>query len=129
MVHFAGETIRRLRRAGARGPVSVRADSGFWSYAMLAALDRLGVGWSITIRVNSKFRALIAALGEDAWTTIGYPEGGEAQVGETIMGMTNPKKRAEKRKVRLVIRRTRLLGPKLSCSPTGGTTLSLPTWT
>ena len=110
VVHFAGETIRRLRRAGARGPVSVRADSGFWSYAMLAALDRLGVGWSITIRVNSKVRALIAALGEDAWTTIGYPEGGEAQVGETIMGMTNPKKRAEKRKVRLVIRRARLLG-------------------
>ena len=37
VVHFARETIRRVRRAGARGRVSVRADSGFWSYAMLAA--------------------------------------------------------------------------------------------
>ena len=39
VVHFAKETIGRIRRAGASGRVSVRADSGFWSYAMLAALD------------------------------------------------------------------------------------------
>ena len=48
VVHFARETVGRVRRAEARGAVTTRADSGFWSYAMLAALDHLGVGWSIT---------------------------------------------------------------------------------
>ena len=66
VVHFAKETIGRVRRAGARGTVTIRADSGFWSYAMLAALDDLGVGCSITSQVNNKVRALIADIGEDA---------------------------------------------------------------
>ena len=90
VVHFARETVGRIRRAGARGAVTIRADSRFWSYAMLAALDDLGVGWSITSQVNNKTRALIAVLDEEKWTSIGYPEGGEAQVGETVLEMTNP---------------------------------------
>ena len=70
VVHFVGETVRRVRRAGARGPVSVRADSGFWSYTLLAALDRLGVGWSITTPLNAKIRTLISNIDKDAWTPI-----------------------------------------------------------
>ena len=117
VVHFVGETIRRVRRAGARGPVSVRADSGFWSYALLAALDHLGVGWSITCRLNAKVRTLISNIDEDAWTPIDYPRGGEAQVGETVLEMTNPKKRSQKRRVRLVVRRTRLVGSQAQLWP------------
>ncbi len=30
VVHFAKETIGRVRRAGASGEITVRADSGFW---------------------------------------------------------------------------------------------------
>ena len=117
VVHFAKETIRRARRAGAGGPIRVRADSGFWSYAMLAGLDQLGVGWSITVRLNANVRATIAAIDEDAWTAIDYPEGGEAQVAETELVMTNPKKRSQRRKVRLVVRRTRLVGPQAELWP------------
>ena len=117
VVHFVGETIRRVRRAGARGPVSVWADSGFWSYAMLAALDHVGVGWSITTPVNNKVRTLIAALGEDNWIPIAYPRGGEAQVGETVVEMTNPHKRSQRRRVRLVVRRTRLVGSQAELWP------------
>ena len=117
VVHFVGETIRRVRRAGARGPVSVRADSGFWSYALLAALDKLGVGWSITTQVNDKVRTLINNINKDAWTPIDYPRGGEAQVGETVLEMTNPKKRSQRRRVRLVVRRTRLLGSQAQLWP------------
>ena len=112
VVHFAKETIRRARRAGARGPINVRADSGFWSYAMVAALDQLGLRWSITVRQNAKVRAAIAAIDDQAWTAIDYPEGGEAQVAETDLEMTNSKKRSQRRKVRLVVRRTRLVGPQ-----------------
>ena len=117
VVHFVGETIRRVRRAGARGPVSIRADSGFWSYALLAALDHLGVGWSITTQLNNKVRTLISNIDKDAWTPIAYPRGGEAQVGETVLEMTNPKRGSQKRKVRLVVRRTRLLGSQAQLWP------------
>ena len=117
VVHFVGETIRRVRRAGARGPVSVRADSGFWSYALLAALDKLGVGWSITTQVNDKVRTQINNIDKDAWTPIDYPRGGEAQVGETVLEMTNPKKRSQRRRVRLVVRRTRLVGSQAQLWP------------
>lgn len=112
VVHFAEETIRRARRAGAKGTINVRADSGFWSYAMLAALDQLGVGWSVTVPQNAKVKATIAAIDEQAWTAIAYPDGGKAQVAETVLEMTNSKKRSQRRKVRLVVRRTRLVGPQ-----------------
>ena len=117
VVHFAKETIGRVRRAGARGPVSVRADSGFWSYVMVAALDRLGVSWSITCPLNAKVRTLISNIDKDAWTNIAYPEGGLAQVGETVLEMTNPHKRSQKRSVRLVVRRTRLAGSQAELWP------------
>ena len=112
VAHFAQETIRCLRRAGARGRIEVRADSGFWSYAMLGALDHLGVGWSITCPLFPHVVGRIGAIDEDGWADIDYPEGGRAQVGETTLEMTNPDKRSEKRRVRLVVRRTRLTGPQ-----------------
>ena len=117
VVHFAKETIRRARRAGAGGRINVRADSGFWSYGMLAGLDQLKVGWSITVRLNTNVRATIAAIDEGAWTAIDYPEGGEAQVAETELVMINSKKRSQRRKVRLVVRRTRLVGPQAELWP------------
>ena len=60
VVHFAAETIGRVRRAGARGRINVRADSGFWSYAMLVALNQRGVGWSITAKLNNRVTARIS---------------------------------------------------------------------
>ena len=116
--------------AGARGKITVRADSGFWSYALLAALDQLGVDWSITCQLNNKAKALITDIGEETWTSIAYPRGGQAQVAETVMSMTNPRRRSERRR-----------GPVCWCAvpassvtkphygPTGGTTRSSPTWT
>ena len=112
VAHFAQETIRCARRAGARGRIDVRADSGFWSYAMIEVLDPLGVGWSITCPQLPHVGRRIAAIDEDRWADIDYPEGGEAHVGETTLEMTNPRKRKEKRQVRLVVRRTRLTGPQ-----------------
>ena len=106
VVHFAQETIGRIRRAGARGRIVVRADSGFWSYAMLVALNQRSVGWSITARLNRRVKARISRIEEEAWTSIDYPRDGEAQVAETEYEMINPQKRSHKLKVRLVVRRT-----------------------
>ena len=59
VAHFAKETLGRVRRAGASGKVTVRADSGFWSYDMFNTLNRAGVGWSITTPLRSNVREAI----------------------------------------------------------------------
>ncbi len=79
---FVEELIARVRRAGAAGPLVVRADSGFWSWALIDTLRRAKVSWSITVTINPQIRACIEAIDESAWVTIAYPEAGEAQVAE-----------------------------------------------
>ena len=99
-VDFTAEAVRRVRRAGASGPVTVRADAGFWSYRLIETLDRLGAGWSITVPLHANVRAAVEAIPEDEWTSIGYPEGGQAQVAETVLHSRG------RPPLRLVVRRT-----------------------
>jgi PII-like signaling protein len=105
---FAEELVARVRRAGATGSLVLRADAGFFSYALIDTLTRLGVSWSITVIINPRIRACIEAIDESAWQTIFYPDGGEAQVAETtyVAG-----KYGNNRSLRLVVRRTRLGDP------------------
>ena len=103
--HFVSETIARARRAGAAGRLCVRADSGFFSYDLLDGLDRLKVPWSITIALYGHVKAAIGAIPEAHWTPIAYPIGGEAHVAETTIVAG---RRGNKRKIRVVVRRTRL---------------------
>jgi len=102
---FVEELIARVRRCGATGALTVRADAGFWSYALIDTLSRLGVDWSITVRINPSIRKAIEAIDDSAWRPIVYPDGGHAQVAETIYltGRGN-----NTRRLRLVVRRTRL---------------------
>ena len=48
--YFLRETVGRVRYAGARGQLTVRADSGFYTHAIVAACRRMDVRFSITIR-------------------------------------------------------------------------------
>ena len=102
---FVEELIARVRRAGATGPLTLRADSGFWSYSLIDTLARLKVSWSVTIAINAQVRSAIEGIDETAWQPISYPAGGEAQVAETIL-VTGT--RGNRRELRLVVRRTRL---------------------
>jgi hypothetical protein len=104
---FTEELVARVRRAGATGPLVLRADSGFWSWALIDTLCRLQVAWSITVTINAQIRACIEAIDESAWTAIAYPAGGEAQVAEASYTTHG---RGHERTVRLVVRRTRLTG-------------------
>ena len=103
---FIVEAVGRARRAGAEGPVTVRADAGFWSYALVKALNRLGVGWSITIPLHAHVRAAAKAIPEKDWTPISYPDGGQAHVAETVLHT------AGRPPLRLVVRRTGPAGPQ-----------------
>jgi hypothetical protein len=108
---FCEELVARVRRAGATGKLVVRGDSGFFSWALVDTLRRLGVAWSITVTGNPQVKAAIEAISEDAWVPIDYPEGGEAQVAETIYVTGGGKTKRKERRVRLVVRRTRLTDP------------------
>jgi hypothetical protein len=103
---FVAELIPRLRRAGATGPLALRADSGFHSKKVIEALARHDVRFSITVNQNQAVKAAIATIDDKEWRDIDYPEGGEAQVAETTYSGH-----------RLVVRRTRLLGPQAALWP------------
>jgi hypothetical protein len=96
---FVEELIARVRRAGAHGPVVVRADSGFWSMATIETLRRLGVRYTITVAQNRAVTKAIAGIDESTWVDIDYPDSGQAQVAE-----------ARYKGMRLIVRRTRLVG-------------------
>ncbi len=108
VVRFVDELAANLRRAGAAGPTTVRADSRFWSRKLIDRLDAHDFKWSITVAtvaLGSAVRAAIQAIGGTAWTDIDYTKDGHAQVAETQYTTGRGK---QKRTVRLVVRRTRL---------------------
>lgn len=104
VVRFVDELAATLGRAGATGPMTVRADSGFWSWKLVDRLDAHGIAWSITVRLHKNIKAAIAGIDESAWVDIDYTIGGRAQVAERTYTTGNGSKA---RSVRLIVRRTR----------------------
>jgi hypothetical protein len=104
---FVEELAARVRRAGASGELTLRADSGLWSAKTIRACRRHQIRYSITVRQTKPIRAAIAAIAADAWVDIIYPDGGVAQVAETRY-----------RGDRLIVRRTRLVGAQAELFPT-----------
>ena len=106
---FLTETVSRVRHAGARGALTVRADSAFYSRAVLGAARRLDVRFSVTIRQDRRVKAAIDAIPEQAWTPIPYwlstPEISGADVAETTYTCFAGTPQAMR--VRLVVRRVR----------------------
>ena len=101
MRRFVEELVPRLRHAGASGELVLRCDSGFWSNDTMAVLGRLGVSFTMAVRTgNEAVVKAIAVIDEAAWTPIEYTDDGVAEVAETTY-----------KGRRLVVRRTRLLGP------------------
>ena len=118
---FLTETVSRLRNAGATGELTVRADSAFFSKAVLHTAVKLNVRFSVTIRQDKKIRAAIDAIDESAWQPIPYwlstPETSGADVAETSYTAFSGK---DAMTVRLIVRRVR---------PTPGSQLALfTTW-
>lgn len=111
---FIKETLRRLRQAGATGPVLLRADSGYFSRSVVDACRSEGARFSVTARHTKAVKAAIGTIPEDAWRDIPYWIDGGAQVAETRyrpFGANQPD-------VRLVVRRV---------APTPGSQLALLT--
>jgi len=103
---FVDEVAGRVRRAGATGELTMRADSGFWSAKTIRACRRHQLRYSITVRQTKPIRQAIQAIDEAAWVQIVYPDGGVAEVAETRY-----------RGDRLIVRRTRLVGAQAELFP------------
>lgn len=80
---FMAETLSRVRDAGARGELTVRADSGFYAGAVITACRRADVRFSVTARKNTAIRRAIEQIPDEAWTPIPYWLDNGADVAET----------------------------------------------
>ena len=69
---FLRETVNRVRQAGATGPLTMRADSGFYTHAIVGACRDKSVRFSITVRQHQSVRNIIEAIPEADWTPIPY---------------------------------------------------------
>ena len=98
-LRFVQELIVRVRRAGATGPILLRADSGFWNKKVCAYLRAQGCEYSIGVSIQARVSAQIAQIPENAWQPVkDYPDRGVCQVAETTLGDQ-----------RLIVRRVHLL--------------------
>ena len=112
--HFLRETVGRVRHGGARGQLTVRADSGFYTHALVAVCRAMHVRYSITIRQHKSLRNIIEAIPEEDWTPIPYWMDGAADVAETTY--TPFQSEPDAAPVRLIVRRVK---------PTPGSQLAL----
>ena len=113
---IAAQAIGTARDCGCTGTIIVRMDSAFYNAAVLGAVRRGGARFSVTVPMNSSIRAAIAAIGEESWTPIRYPQAvwddqldcwvSDAEVAETEYTAFASKK-GQAATARLIVRRVR----------------------
>jgi len=111
LVEDALGVIDRSTLAGRQ--VWLRADSGFYNHQITSAIMKRDGWFSLTIRTDPLIRKAIAAIPDDAWTAIRYPEAifddqldawiSDAEVAETLF--TAFKSKGAPVTARLVVRR------------------------
>jgi hypothetical protein len=118
---FATASVTAARAAGCSGILVARADSAFYSAAFTGAVQAAGAFFSVTVRMDPKVKAAIAAIPETAWTPIRYPRAiwddqlrcwvSDAEVAEVeYTAFTSRKGRAVT--ARLIVRRVKDLNRK-----------------
>jgi hypothetical protein len=114
------EAVATARTAGCTGTLVARMDSAFYGSPACWAARKAGAYFSVTVRMDPKVRAAIAAIGEHAWTPIRYPRAiwddqlgcwvSDAQVAE--VQYTAFASRGQAITARLIVRRVRDLNKK-----------------
>src|SRR6266540_1931247 len=108
----AAQALCRTWQAGASGPITLRADSGFYTHKVIDACRKQDVTCSITVKVTKAVRQVIRQIPEQAWTPIPYWLDDGADIAETSYRPFGRKGRV----MRLIVRRVR---------PTPGSRLAL----
>ena len=118
---IAAQAIGTARHCGCTGTIIVRMDSAFYNAAVISAIRGQGARFSVTAPMNSSIRSAIAAIPEDAWTTVQYPRAiwddqlgtwvSDAEVAE-IEYTAFASKKGQSVTARLIVRRVRDLNKK-----------------
>ena len=118
---LVADALRTSRACGATGLLVVRADSAFYGSDVIAAIARAKARFSITARQDAAVKRAIAAISEDAWTTIRYPHAvfdeqlrqwvSDAQVAEIEFTAFTSKPKPKQVSARLIVRRVRDQNP------------------
>ena len=114
---LAAQAIGTARACGCTGTIVVRMDSAYYAAAVIAAIRRNGARFSVTAPVTAAIRTAIAAIPEDAWTAIEYPQAvwddqldcwvSDAEIAETRYTAFTSKKKELHVTARLIVRRVR----------------------
>ena len=130
---FAAASVGTARATGCTGTLVVRADSAFYSAAFTGAVRRAGAFFSVTVRMDPKVKAAIAAIPETAWTPVRYPRAvwddqlrcwvSDAEVAEVEYTAFTSKK-GQAITARLIVRRVKDLNRKAAAGP--GRAVSAP---
>jgi hypothetical protein len=131
---FAAGAIATVREVGCTGLIVVRMDSAYYAAKTITATRRAGARFSVTVPMDPKVTAAIAAIGEDAWTAIRYPraiwddqlrawvsDAGAAEAPYTAF----TSKKGQEVTTRLVVRRVRDLNTHAA---TAGQDELFPAW-
>jgi hypothetical protein len=115
LVADALATVKKLLTDPAGAKVLLRADSAFYGRGTIGAAVRAGAQVSVTVRLNTLIRTTIAAIPDDAWTTIQYTDAifdetnstwiSRAEVAEVPFTAFAAGKKADQVPGRLVVRR------------------------
>jgi hypothetical protein len=132
LVTDALKTVRGL----SGGAPLVRADSAFYGRGLVLAAVRAGADVSVTVRLDKRVKAAIAAIPDDAWTPIEYTDAifneqtghwiSRAEVAEIPFTAFASRAKAERVPGRLVVRRIPDLNTSKNTAP-GQNTL-FDTW-
>lgn len=113
---LVGDAVKTARRLlGKTRLVLVRMDSAFYGRGPVHAALAGGAAVSVTVRMDKAVKKAIAAIGEDAWTTIEYTDAvfdetsgrwiSRAEVAETVFTAFSSAKKSERVPGRLIVRR------------------------
>jgi hypothetical protein len=113
---LVGDAVKTTRRLlGKSQPVLVRMDSAFYGRGAVHAALAGGAAVSVTVRMNQAVKKAIAAIDQDAWTTIEYTDAvfdettgrwiSRAEVAEIRFVAFASAKKSERVPGRLVVRR------------------------
>ncbi len=118
---LVADAIKTTKSCGVHGLLVLRGDSAYYTRDVIAAARRHDVRFSIAARKDRAVTAAIAAIPEDAWTTIRYPHAvfdeqlgqwvSDAEVAEVSFTAFTSKPKAQQLTARLIVRRVRDQNP------------------
>jgi hypothetical protein len=124
---LVADALATVKRAGATGLITMRADSAYYAHDVITAARRGGARFSVTARMDRAVTRAITQIPEDEWVPIKYRHAiydeaeqrwvSDAQVAEISFTAFTSRRKNEHITARLIVRRVKRLNPK--SAPTG----------